>query len=225
MNSTVSKDGSPHTTDEVFNTVSHLAGAIFSLLGLVILVVQASVKGDPWLIVAFSIYGLSLFLVLISSTLHHGINGSEKVEHLLKLFDYLAIFPLISGTFTPLCLVLLRTPMGWSIFGVIWGLAIVGMIIKCIFPHIPKWVSSTIYISMGWMGFIIALLLFKTIGILGILYLSLGGIFYSIGFIVFNLEKPNPVPGKFGFHEIWHILVILGAFSHFLLMYFIVLPA
>jgi len=224
MMRTESKDGSKFVTDEIFNTASHLSGSIASLLGMVLLIVKSSVLGDPWKIVSFSIYGITLLMVFFASAMHHGINSSKKTEEFLKLLDYSAIFPLIAGTFTPLCLVTLRTPIGWSVLGVIWGLAIIGITIKVIFPKIPKWTTNTIYISMGWIGGILAIPLFSKIGIVGFLYLLLGGILYSVGSAIYYSEKPNPVPGKFGFHEIWHIFVIAGALFHYLLMFFIVLP-
>ncbi|HOV15195.1 MAG TPA: hemolysin III family protein [Spirochaetota bacterium] len=220
---TESKDGSKFVTDEVFNTASHLSGSMAALLGMVILIVKSSYMGDPWKIVSFSIYGVTLLMVFFASTMHHGINSSKKIEQLLRLFDYIAIFPLIAGTFTPLCLVKLRTPIGWAVFGVIWALAIIGIVVKSVFPQIPKWATNTIYISMGWIGGILAIPLFPIIGVKGFLLLLFGGIFYSSGTFIYYNEKPNPIPGKFGFHEIWHIFVIFGALSHYLLMYFFVL--
>jgi len=227
MNKELSKDGSKYITDEVFNSASHMVGAIFSLVGIVILIVKSSVPPRPWHIISFSVYGLSFFMVFLSSSLHHGINASSKLENFLRQLDYLAIFPLIAGTFTPVCLVLLRNiPLGWGFFGIIWGLCIIGIIIKSIFPNIPKWVTSTIYISMGWIGgiLVISLPFIKVAGMLGLGLLFIGAVFYSVGFIIFNIEKPNPIPGKFGFHEIWHIFVLLGGFSHYFLMYFVILP-
>lgn len=224
MKKKVSKDGSKNVTDEIINTQTHLVGAIFSLFGLVILIVKSSIETKPWHIVSFSIYGASLLLVFLASTLHHGVNANPKIEFILKLFDYFAIFPLIAGTYTPLCLILLRNWLGWSVFGVVWGVAIIGIAIKALFPDIPRWFSSTIYITMGWLGAVIAIPIFQFIKIPGLLLLILGGFFYSIGFIIYNFEKPNPVKGKFGFHEIWHILVMLGAASHYFMMLFYVFP-
>lgn len=220
----VSKDGSPHVTDEVLNTISHMAGSIFALMGMVLLIVKSSIAGKPWHIVSFSIYGTALLFVFLASTLHHGIEGKEKVEKFFRLIDYLAIFPLIAGTYTPLCLIMLRNGIGWSVFGVLWFLVIVGLLMKSLFPRIPKWVTNTLYVCMGWVGAIIVIPLFSRIGPLAIGITALGGVFYTAGSIIFYSEKPNPVPGKFGFHEIWHIFVILGAVSHYFLMYFFVLP-
>ena len=123
MQSKLSKDGSIHVTDEKINTISHLAAAIFSILGAVLLIVQSSAKANPWAIVSFSIYGVSLVGVFFASALHHGVNSNEPIEAFLRQIDYIAIFPLIAGTFTPICLILYRTIIGWSIFGVIWALA------------------------------------------------------------------------------------------------------
>ena len=224
-----SNDDSVHVTDEVFNTSSHLAGTIIAVLGTVLLILKAA-TGDyddkPWRIVSFSIYGVTLILMFLCSTLHHGINAKRSTEELFRLFDYFAIFPLIAGTFTPICLVTLRSEpqWGWGTFGTIWGLAAVGIMIKAIFPKIPKWVTNTIYLSMGWIGIVLAIPFYltvrETVGILPIVLLTLGGVFYTVGSAIFYGEWPNPVKGKFGFHEIWHIFVILGAASHYLIMYF-----
>ena len=224
-----SKDDSVHVTDEVFNTASHLAGTIIAVLGTVLLILKGA-TGDyddkPWRIVSFSVYGATLILMFLCSTLHHGINAKRSTEELFRLFDYFAIFPLIAGTFTPICLVTLRGQPQWSwgMFGTIWGLAAIGILIKAVYPKIPKWVTNTIYLSMGWIGIILAIPFYLTVretfGILPIVFLTLGGVFYTVGSAIFYGEWPNPIKGKFGFHEIWHIFVILGAASHYMIMYF-----
>ena len=124
----LSKDGSVHVTDEKFNTMSHMLGLMISLLGVAILIVSASIQKAPWKIVSFSLYGFSLLGMFLFSTLHHGINSSHKIEEIFRLFDYAAIFPLIAGTYTPLCLVTMRgddfwRPYAWCIFGVVWFFA------------------------------------------------------------------------------------------------------
>ena len=147
-----SRDGSIHATDEVFNAASHLAALILSILGAAILIVDASAQGAPWKIVSFSIYDASLIFLFGSSTLHHAIEGPW--EDFLRMLDYFAIYPLIAGTFTPLCLVFYhQDPAGWTFFGTIWGLALVGMVLTatCI-ARVPKWFSTTLYITLGWLG-------------------------------------------------------------------------
>ena len=148
----LSRDGSVHATDEVFNAASHLVALILSVLGSAILIVDASAQGEPWKIVSFSIYGASLMFLFGASTLHHAIEG--KMEPFLRMLDYFAIFPLIAGTFTPLCLVYYHNkPVGWTFFGTIWGLSLIGMFLTAsCFARVPKWFSMTLYISLGWLG-------------------------------------------------------------------------
>ena len=140
---------------------------------------------------------------------------------------YLAICPLIAGTFTPFCLVFLHdSVIGWSFFGVAWFFAFIGMFLTAKFgpERIPKWMSMTMYITIGWFGGILAFWLFPEIGWEGLGVFLLGGVAYTVGGYVYAAEKMNCIPGKFGFHEIWHIAVILGAGIHFGVIYFYVLP-
>uniref|UniRef100_A0A6U1CTS6 Hemolysin III n=1 Tax=Rhizochromulina marina TaxID=1034831 RepID=A0A6U1CTS6_9STRA len=222
----LSRDGSVHVTDEVFNSASHLMAAMFSILGTAILVSGASAQGAPWKIVSFAIYGLSLVSLFAASTLHHSIDSSPRVEETLRMVDYLAIYPLIAGTLTPLCLVFFHgTTLGWSFFGVAWALAITGMVLTAThFRKVPKWWSMTFYVTLGWLGAFLSIPLYAKVHSGGLSLLALGGVFYTVGGVVFSVETPNPVPGKFGFHEIWHIFVILGAALHWCLMFLYVLP-
>jgi hemolysin III len=219
----LSKDHSVHVTDEKINTASHLTGAVFSLLGTVLLVVQSVQAADIWKVISFSVYGGSLFLLFLFSTFHHGISAGEGWDRIFRLFDYCAVFLLIAGTFTPICLVLSRNTWGWSVLGVVWLVAIAGITVKSVFPDLPKWVSTTLYVSMGWIGGILCVRLFSAIGISGAALIIVGGVFYTVGVIIYSREKPNPVPGKFGFHEIWHLFVLAGALIHYLFMYLMVL--
>mmetsp|Transcript_13280 Transcript_13280/g.28828 ORF Transcript_13280/g.28828 Transcript_13280/m.28828 type:complete len:282 (+) Transcript_13280:297-1142(+) len=221
-----SRDGSIHATDEVFNSVSHLAAFMVSLLGTVLLVTASSSQAEPWKIVSFSIYGASLLFLFGCSTLHHAISGPERLELRLRILDYAAIYPLIAGTFTPLCLVFYHdSTIGWSFCAVVWFLSIAGMLMTFLmFKKIPKWLSMTMYITLGWLGALMSYWLKVYLGVGGMALFILGGLFYTGGGWVYTKEHPNPYPGVFGFHEIWHIAVILGAASHWALMYFFVLP-
>lgn len=221
----LSRDGSPHVTDEVFNAASHLAATMLSILGTVLLVTEASNQKNPWKIVSFSIYGASLIFLFACSTLHHGVTGPPW-EGIFRVLDYLAIYPLIAGTFTPLCLVFYHDQtIGWAFCMTVWGIAILAMIATAvIFDKIPKWLSMTMYITLGWLGACMTYWLIPVLGWNGFGIFLLGGIFYTGGGYVYSTEQPNPVPGSFGFHEIWHVAVILGATCHWLLMYFFVLP-
>jgi len=142
------------------------------------------------------------------------------------MLDYAAIFPLIAGTFTPLSLVFYHdSVIGWSFFSVIWALSLAGMaLIFSLFGTVPKWMSMTLYITIGWLGAFMAYWLLPVVGVEGMGLMVLGGLFYTVGGYIYSVEWPNPIPGFFGFHEIWHIAVILGAASHWLLMYIYVLP-
>ena len=220
----LSRDGSIHVTDERISTISHLAAACFALVGTALLVAQAATQGDPWKVVGLAIFGAGMLLLFSASALHHGIDGSPRTNQVLRTLDYAAVFTLIAGTVTPLVLVLFRNTFGWAVLGAVWVIAIAGIVVRSVFPQLPKYVTSTLYIVLGWIPVLLVLsgvaLPFGAYALL-----ALGGLAYSVGFVIFVAERPNPVPGFFGFHEIWHILVVLAALLHYLLMYFYVLPA
>lgn len=220
----LSKDHSVHVTDERFNTASHLVAALFALTGSAWLVVDASMHAAPWYIVSHAIYGASLTGLFLASTLHHGIDSTPEVERLLRTLDYLGIFLLIAGTMTPICLALLGTPLAWVVFGVAWGVGLAGLVLRAVKPGLPKWVTSTLYGGLGALGVVLAREVWQATDLLGVGLIALGGAFYMGGSAIFNAERPNPVPGRFGFHEIWHLFVIAGAASHFAFMVLYVRP-
>jgi hemolysin III len=200
---------------EPVSTISHAAGAVASIVGLAFLIIFSSLKGSVWHIVSFTIFGSTLVMMFTSSSLYHGLKISNAKIAILRRIDHIMIFLLIAGTYTPICLVPLRGPWGWSIFGVVWGLAFAGIVIKIFFMDVPRIISTLIYLLMGWVC-IVAIYPIVTI-LQGpcIAWLFAGGLFYSIGAVIYSLKKPNPFPGIFGFHEIWHIFVISGSFCHF----------
>ena len=219
-----SKDGSVHVTDERINTISHLAASCFALLGAALLISQAVAQGDPWKIVGLSIYGLSIVSLFVFSTLHHGLDASPRVNELFRTLDYDSVFFLIAGSMTPLVLVLFRTVYGWTVLGAIWAIAVLGIVLRSVHRKVPKYVTNTLYIALGWLT--VALLgAGVSLPITALALMAAGGLVYSAGFVVFVIEKPNIKPGVFGFHELWHLLVILAALLHYLLIYFYVLPA
>lgn len=220
----LSRDGSIHVTDERINTVSHLVGLCLSVLGCAVLMTRAASSADPWAIVGLGIYSLSLLTMFASSTLHHGIDGSPRVEDVLRTLDYTSVFFLIAGTVTPLVLVLFRDSYGWAVLGAVWAIAVLGIVLRSVWRDLPKYVTNTLYIALGWMP--VALLAADSALPWGALALmAAGGVVYSIGFAVFVLERPNLRPGVFGFHELWHVLVLVGALLHHLLMHLYVVPA
>ncbi|MCK5541350.1 MAG: hemolysin III family protein [Desulfobacterales bacterium] len=204
-----------HFLREPINSISHAAGAIASLVGLALLIVFSSLKGSVWHIVSFTIFGFTLVMMFTSSSLYHGLRISDAKLAIFRRIDHIMIFLLIAGTYTPVCLVPLRGAWGWSIFGVVWGLALIGIILKIFFMNAPRLVSTIIYLIMGW---VCVVAIYPIVTILQgacVAWLFAGGLFYSIGAVIYSLKRPNPFPGIFGFHEIWHIFVILGSFCHF----------
>jgi hemolysin III len=142
------------------------------------------------------------------------------------MLDYLAIYPLIAGTFTPLCLVFYHdSPIGWAFLGTVWFLSLLGMYCTAKYLHkIPKWLSMTMYITLGWLGACMSKWLLPVLGWSGFGLFVLGGVLYTVGGYIYTTEQPNPVPGTFGFHEIWHVAVVLAAATHYFMMYVYVLP-
>ena len=199
--------------------LTHCIGAVLSLAGLVVLICFASIFGDSYDIVSFTIFGITLILMYLFSTLYHWLNISEKGIKVFKKLDHIMIYILIAGSYTPVCLGPLRGPWGWSIFGVVWTLAIFGTILSSIWISAPRGLTTSIYIGMGWLALLIIKPLIEVFNNSGLLYsllwLVLGGILYTIGGIIYGLKIPKTKFKQFGFHEIFHIFVMLGSFCHY----------
>jgi hemolysin III len=219
-----SRDGSIRVTDERFNTVSHLIAACFAVEGAALLISQAGAQADPWKIVGFSIYGLSVVTLFVSSTLHHALDRGPRVNEVLRTLDYDSVFLLIAGSVTPLVLVLFRTTYGWTVLGAVWAIASSGIVLRSVLRQLPKYVTNTLYIALGWMP-VVLIGAGGSLPMGALVLMAAGGFVYSAGFVIFVIEKPNPRPGVFGFHEIWHLMVVIAALLHYLLMYFYVLLA
>jgi hemolysin III len=141
----------------------------------------------------------------------------------LRTMDYASVFFLIAGTATPLVLVLFRTVYGWTVLGGVWTIAVLGIVLRSVWRRVPKYVTNTLYIVLGWMAALLAGVA-STVPLGATVLMAAGGVAYTVGFVVYVVEKPNLRPGVFGFHELWHVLVVLGALLHYLLVYFYVLP-
>ena len=201
---------------ERFNSISHLVGAALALAGVVVLVMLASWKGDPWKIVSFSIYGASLFLLYTLSTLYHSLRGRAK--DIFRKLDHIAIYLLIAGTYTPLTLVTLRGAWGWSLFGIIWGLAITGIVVDSLHKKGSRTIQMVIYLLMGWLIVVAMYPLIQALPSGGLLLLVLGGVFYTSGMIFYGIDDRMKHA-----HGIWHLFVLAGSISHFLAMLLYVL--
>jgi len=194
--------------EEIFNSVTHGIGALLSIAALVILVAYASIKGDPWRIVSFSIYGFTLFFLYVSSTLYHSV-FHEKTKRIFRVFDHISIYLLIAGSYTPITLISLRGTWGWILFSVVWALAITGIIIKIVSFEKMRMVSLIMYITMGWLV-VIAIKPMLTMIPMGFFpWLVASGLCYSIG-VIFYLWKKIPFN-----HGIWHLFVLGGSATYF----------
>jgi hemolysin III len=218
MSRTLSKDGSVHVTDEVYNTGLSALGAVLMLFGTARLLWRSAAMGSRLHFLCFLVYGLGVLSVFVTSALHHGVNGSARTNHVLRQLDYCAVFVMIAGTFTPFCLLLVKGRLGTHVLALIWSLAAVGIVTKLLYPALPKWATVAITVAMGWLGLMIAKPVYQALDWRGLAGLILGGVFFTVGGVIFGIEKPNPVPGKFGFHEIWHCCVLAGTGSHYLVM-------
>ncbi|HYA15368.1 MAG TPA: hemolysin III family protein [Syntrophales bacterium] len=199
--------------------LTHCIGAVLAVAGLVILICESVNPVKPWHIVSFSVFGTGLILLYTASTLYHWLPLSEKGIRNLRRLDHIMIFILIAATYTPVCLIPLRGPWGWSLFGSVWVLAILGIFLKFFWLQAPRWFSTTIYIIMGWLAIAGVWPLIKALQVGGFIWVLLGGLFYTVGAVIYAVKMPNPWPNVFGFHEIFHVFVILGSVSHFWVMY------
>lgn len=202
--------------EEKLNVISHGIGLVLSVIALVLLVVYASKYGNVWHMVSFSIYGASLIVLYSASTFYHYVQN-PKLRHRLNIFDHAAIYVLIAGTYTPFTLVVLDGWVGWTIFGVSWGLAFTGIILKLFFTGKYDKISTIAYVLMGWLIVFAMKPLVNNLPFEGLMWLLSGGVFYSVGALLYSLKKL-----KYN-HAIFHIFVLLGSFSHFIAVFFYVL--
>lgn len=200
---------------EWFNSISHLIGAVAALAGLVIVVVVAARQGDPWKIVSFSIYGATLFFLYTVSTLYHSLRGRAK--RIFRKLDHYSIYFLIAGTYTPFTLVTLRGPWGWTIFGVIWGLVVVGIVVEALPQTRNRILSLGVYILMGWLVLLALKPLLAALPWAGFVWLLVGGLFYTGGVVFYLFDEKIR-----HFHGIWHLFVLAGSVSHYVTILFYV---
>lgn len=204
---------------DLVSGLTHCIGAALSLVGLVLLIVFSAIYGNAYHVVSFTIFGVGLFLLYLFSTLYHWLNISEKGITVFRKFDHIMIYILIAASYTPICLVPLRGPWGWTIFGIIWGLAVLGTILTAVWIKAPRFITTTIYLIMGWAVVIAAYPLIQVFkeanNFESLIWLLAGGIFYTIGGIIYGLKVPKTKWKGFGFHEIFHIFVMLGSACHY----------
>jgi hemolysin III len=210
---------SPHRrfTEEAANTIIHFLGFLLSVIGLAVLLWLAIPTGDPWRIVSAIIYGLSLISLFGASTLYHFTKNPRR-KYRLRLWDHNAIYFLIAGSYTPFLLISLRGPWGWSLFAVIWAIALTGFVLKTFISHKANRLSTALYLAMGWLAIIAAKPLWDALQPGGITLLVAGGLAYTAGTWFFARDyRP-------GYHALWHACVLAGAACHFLAIALYVMP-
>lgn len=215
MSQSVSLEPYPRV-EEWLNQITHGLAALFSIAGMAVLLVMAIRMEDVWKIVSFSIYGVSMTLLFVASTLYHSARRPE-VRRTFKMLDHCAIFLLIAGTYTPFLLVNMRGGVGWTMFAVIWGLALAGIALKLVFGHRFKPLQITIYLLMGWLVMLASRELAESVNSLGRWLLVAGGITYTLGVVFYVIKK---IPYN---HAIWHLFVVGGSTCHFFAIYYGVL--
>jgi len=201
---------------EKFNAWSHLVGAVLAFAGAIWLLVMSSLHGDVWKVVSMAIYGVTLVTLYSASTVYHSVRGRAKV--IMQKVDHFSIYLLIAGSYTPFCLVTLRGPWGWTLFGVVWGLAVIGMLQEIKPRSEARIMSIVIYAVMGWIVLVAVKPLMAALGTAGFTWLAAGGALYTIGIIFFAYDT------RFRhWHGIWHLFVIAGSLLHFVAICFYVL--
>ncbi|UPR52158.1 hemolysin III family protein [Vibrio cyclitrophicus] len=204
--------------EERANAITHGLGVVLGLVGLILLLIRAfDHQADMLTIASMAVYGSSIILLFLASTLYHSIT-TEKTKRLLKTLDHCAIYLLIAGSYTPFLLVSLRTPLAMGLMAVIWGIALVGIIMKIAFVYRFKRLSLVTYLAMGWLSLIVVYQLAMNIEMGGLVLLALGGVIYSLG-VIFYVAKRIPYN-----HAIWHLFVLAGCACHFFAIYLYVTP-
>lgn len=199
--------------------LTHFIGALLAIAGLVVLLLRKVPELTVSHIVSFSIFGGAMILLYTFSTLYHWLPLKKSASDILRKIDHIMIFVFIAATYTPICLVTLGGGWGWSLFGSVWGLTVAGFLLKIFWMNAPRWLYTAIYVLMGWIIVIGIWPLIKSLALGGLLWLVAGGLFYTLGAVIYGRKKPDPWPNFFGFHEIFHVFVMLGSFAHFMLMY------
>lgn len=201
--------------EEIANSITHGIGALLSIVAFVILIIVAGRHGDIWYLVSFSIYGSTLVLLYLSSTLYHSFTN-PRIKNLFARFDHVSIFLLIAGTYTPILLTSIRGVWVWTLFGIIWSVALVGSIIRSIYLYRFRKLMVAVYVLMGWMAILAGKQIYLNLPSISLIFLILGGIAYSVG-VIFYMWRKLPYS-----HGIWHLFVLAGSVLHFFAIYLII---
>ena len=203
------------------SAITHFIGMLMAIFAAVPLLIKAAREPDHIYLISLSIYALSLILLYAASTTYHTFDLSERANTILKKIDHMMIFVLIAGSYTPICLITLKGRTGIILLSLVWGIAIVGIILKAFWVYCPKWVSSVLYIGMGWTCVLAFTQILNALSPAAFGWLLAGGIIYTIGGIIYALKLPifNSKHKSFGSHEVFHLFVMGGSICHFIFMY------
>lgn len=203
---------------EPFNAYTHLFGAIVALAGTVLLILDSTIDPVSYKL-SFIVYGITVFLMFASSALYHTVRVSEHTEEIFRMIDHIMIYLVIAGSYTPICAIALDGEWRLGMLIGIWIFAVAGVLKKIFWLNAPRWFSTGLYLLMGWIAIIIFPQIWDVVPKGFSFWIIIGGLFYTIGAIIYGLKKPDPAPSWFGHHGIWHLFVIGGAFSHFWAIY------
>ena len=203
------------------SAITHFIGMIMAIIAAIPLLYRAAREPSKLYIVSLTIYAASLILLYAASTTYHTFDISEKVNTVLKKIDHMMISVLIAGSYTPICLIVLKGPVGYFLFALVWAIALIGIIVKICWITCPKWFSSVLYISMGWVCVLAFTQIVNSLSPAAFGWLLAGGIIYTVGGIIYALKVPlfDAKHKNFGSHEIFHLFVMAGSACHFILMY------
>jgi len=199
--------------------LTHFIGIILSVIGTIVLLTRNEEPFTVYHTTSFFIFGFSMTLLYTISTLYHWLPLSEKNLITVRKIDHIMIFVFIAASYTPVCLITLRESWGWLILVIVWGLTLVGFFLKLFWINAPRFLYTSIYLLMGWIIIAAVLPLSKVMPSQGLLWLALGGVFYSTGAVIYAIKKPDPLPNVFGFHEIFHLFIMAGSFSIYWMIY------
>jgi hemolysin III len=202
---------------ERFSSLSHMAGTAAAVPGTIVLIAITRQRSD--LLLISLVYGLSVVFLFSASTVYHALKRSENESSLWRKFDHLAIFFMIAGTYTPLCYLYLEGAWRWGIIIAQWSLVLIGALFKLFYLSSPRFISAVIYLLMGWMAVIVVGKLLPIMPMQEIIFLFAGGILFTIGAVVYITKFPDPLPGRIGFHGLFHIFILLGGAAHYLMVY------
>lgn len=207
------------------SAITHFIGMLMAIFASVPLLIKAAREPEPIYVISIAIYAVSLILLYAASTSYHTFGKTPNVTTILKKFDHMMIFVLIAGSYTPICVLVLDRKIGLPLLGLVWGIAIIGILIKAFWVYCPKWVSSILYISMGWTCVLAFTNILNSMSTAAFGWLLAGGIIYTIGGIIYALKLPifNNKHKDFGSHEIFHLFVMGGSACHFIVIYVFVL--